>query len=676
MARKAYGLHATQVNTSTYPDDGTSPVGSNEWNEALDPQGMLGFTPQTSTVTIASGALLVTDTITVVAGQGGAADDLDSITLTNTSEYDLLYLFGQSGYDVTLKHGDLNVNGEISTVSGADEVLSATKPTILIRKGNYWYGYGGGTVSDLSITTAKLAADAVTGAKLADNAVDSEHYTDGSIDLVHLAADSVNGTKIADDAIDSEHYTDASIDTAHIANLQITTGLIAADAVTAAKIGDNVIDSEHYAAASIDNEHLANDAVGADELASDAVVNASVASGAAIATSKLSGAVTGIASHGLATSATTDTTSASNVTSGTLPNAQLPDIVVADLAAAAVTLESEGISSNDNDTSFPTSAAVKDFVDTTVASDITLKGDYNASTDSPSLDDGSPIAGIVKGDHYVVSTAGTFFSEVLQAGDSIISKQDSPTTFAHWIVVNNNVVTPVVGANIANDAIDSQHYADGSIDNAHIADDAIDSEHYADGSIDNAHIADDAIDSEHYAAGSIDTAHIANLQVTTALIAADAIDGTKLADDAVAAEHVASNAIVQASIADNAVGIAELAGIARGKIIIGDASGDPALLAAGADNTVLTMDSSGDVGWEAPAGGSISGDQDYSGLHDIFDLQRLSLEIQAVGFDSDSTNNPAITNETTLYSRVIDSNNDGIFCRVKKNGANVYLQIA
>ena len=67
----------------------------------------------------------------------------------------------------------------------------------------------------------------------------------------------------------------------------------------------------------------------------------------------------------------------------------------------------------------------------------------------------------------------------------------------------------VSGSNIADDAIDSEHYADGSIDNAHIADDAIDSEHYADGSIDNAHIADDAIDSEHYAAASIDAEHLA-----------------------------------------------------------------------------------------------------------------------------------------------------------------------
>ena len=69
---------------------------------------------------------------------------------------------------------------------------------------------------------------------------------------------------------------------------------------------------------------------------------------------------------------------------------------------------------------------------------------------------------------------------------------------------------PLSGSDIADDIIDSQHYAAGSIDNEHIADDAIDSEHYATGSIDNEHIADDAIDSEHYAAGSIDNEHLAD----------------------------------------------------------------------------------------------------------------------------------------------------------------------
>lgn len=88
------------------------------------------------------------------------------------------------------------------------------------------------------ITTDEIAADAVTGAKIADDAIDSEHYTDGSIDLAHLAADSVNGAKIADNSIDSEHYVDGSIDTAHIADLQVTTGKIAAGAITMAKLDD------------------------------------------------------------------------------------------------------------------------------------------------------------------------------------------------------------------------------------------------------------------------------------------------------------------------------------------------------------------------------------------------------------------------------------------------------
>jgi hypothetical protein len=77
------------------------------------------------------------------------------------------------------------------------------------------------------IATSGLATDAVTGAKIADDALDSEHYADGSIDTAHLAADAVTGAKVADDAIDSEHYAAGSIDTAHIADNQVTAAKLA-----------------------------------------------------------------------------------------------------------------------------------------------------------------------------------------------------------------------------------------------------------------------------------------------------------------------------------------------------------------------------------------------------------------------------------------------------------------
>ena len=59
-----------------------------------------------------------------------------------------------------------------------------------------------------------ITADAVTGAKIADDAIDSEHYTDGSIDTAHIAADQITGALIADDAVGAEHIEtlDANVD--------------------------------------------------------------------------------------------------------------------------------------------------------------------------------------------------------------------------------------------------------------------------------------------------------------------------------------------------------------------------------------------------------------------------------------------------------------------------------
>tara|TARA_R110002096_G_scaffold323250_1_gene517405 strand:+ start:8 stop:586 length:579 start_codon:yes stop_codon:yes gene_type:complete len=57
------------------------------------------------------------------------------------------------------------------------------------------------------VGSAALGADVVSGAELADDACNSEHYTNGSIDEVHLS----------DNSLDSRAYVDASIDSEHLA---------------------------------------------------------------------------------------------------------------------------------------------------------------------------------------------------------------------------------------------------------------------------------------------------------------------------------------------------------------------------------------------------------------------------------------------------------------------------
>jgi len=131
-------------------------------------------------------------------------------------------------------------------------------------------------------------------------------------------------------------------------------------------------------------------------------------------------------------------------------------------------------------------------------------------------------------DTHILVADGTDFDNVAVSGDATLS--------------NTGVLT------IANDAIDSQHYVDGSIDNAHIADDAINSEHYADGSIDNAHLAADSVDSDNYVDGSIDNAHLA----------ANSVDSDNYVDGSIDSIHIGDDQIVTAKILDGDVTLAKI----------------------------------------------------------------------------------------------------------------------
>ena len=101
------------------------------------------------------------------------------------------------------------INNGVSPVAGSSSIISLGTVTT-------------GMWNATAITHDYIGLDAIDGTNIADNAINSEHYTDGSIDHAHLAADAVDGDNIADNSINSEHYIDGSIDTAHIADDQVT----------------------------------------------------------------------------------------------------------------------------------------------------------------------------------------------------------------------------------------------------------------------------------------------------------------------------------------------------------------------------------------------------------------------------------------------------------------------
>lgn len=110
---------------------------------------------------------------------------------------------------------------------------------------------------------------------------------------------------------------------------------------------------------------------------------------------------------------------------------------VANFNASAIVIESEGIENNDNDTTLPTSAAVKAYVDASTVGGLIYQGGYDANLNSPDLTT-SPNS-ILKGWTYTVTADGTFFTEQLRVGDVLIAEVDDPSALGDWTTVQNNI---------------------------------------------------------------------------------------------------------------------------------------------------------------------------------------------------------------------------------------------
>ena len=730
MARKGHGRPASLVQIAgsgtTYPDDGSSPVGSNEWNANRDTTGVIGFTKKTEA--ISSYAIDVTDSFIEVTN-AGEIRTMDQITTALSTDYypsdtstksfgegDLLYLVkATAGHTITLKHqyGSSGGAGKITTLTGGDLLLDVNIPRIFMCRTisgvQEWIEYGGGTASDLDTTNFSAAALVTASDTIASNDNDTTIPTSAAVkDLIEaqIATEDtiaeLNDTTISGiasgellkwsgsawvnqtlgEAGIQSTLSNSAIKTAYEANSDTNefsdaeqTKLAGVEASATADQSNSEIAAAVEAASDsntfADADHSKLNAIEASATADQ--TNAEIRTAVEAATDSN---VFVDADHTKlnAIEALADVTDATNVnTAGA--------VMVSDASTAGMgfVIDEDAMGSN-SDTKVPTQQSVIAYVASQLTSDIALKGDYNASTNSPDLD--SSPSGIKLGDHYVVSVAGSLYAEALQAGDSIIAKRDDPTEIAHWITINNNIVAgTILRANLEADIINGDKLADDAVGAEHIADIAAVVEAASD-----SNTFTDADHSKLNAIEASSTADQSNAEIASAVEAAS--DSNTFTD----ADHTKLNGVAASANnythTTNADLTGEVTSSGSNATTITDNMVDEAnLKITNAGNNGEYLQKSGSGGgltWAAVSAGFVAtanADLTFVDDYDIHALQRQCFKTKGTTFDSGSSigvggDNVDRSGETSIYVKVIDANNDGVFARIKKNGSITNLQIA
>ena len=218
-----------------------------------------------------------------------------------------------------------------------------------------------------AINADKIASNAVTENKITSNAVTQTKIANNAVIVDKIAPDAVNGTKIADNSIDSEHYVDGSIDTAHLADAQITANKLQDGSVTDTKLSTNSVVEAKIVDANVTAAKLASNSVTTAKIADNSVTTAKLGS-QAVSEAKIgdlqvtqgkiaNNAVTTdkIADAELTTLAGMQSGTASKLADSTALTSDIADLNQLDGMAKQTTI-------TDDDTKFPTSGAVVDYV--------------------------------------------------------------------------------------------------------------------------------------------------------------------------------------------------------------------------------------------------------------------------------------------------------------------------
>jgi hypothetical protein len=147
-------------------------------------------------------------------------------------------------------------------------------------------------ITDDAVTSAKIAANAVTASEIAANAVVAGKIAANAVTATEIAAGSITTAKIAANAVTANEIAANTITAAKIAAGTITSNEIAANTITAADIAALTITAAEIAAATITGAKIAAGTIAAGNIAANTITASEIAANTITAAQIASNAIT------------------------------------------------------------------------------------------------------------------------------------------------------------------------------------------------------------------------------------------------------------------------------------------------------------------------------------------------------------------------------------------------
>lgn len=204
--------------------------------------------------------------------KGGAADSatkLNSLELTNQNLNDYtdstLFYFGAGGNTCLNKPSGVVHFGMLvfrNAAGGVAQLLYGSDTVLYSRYhlNDSWSSWKMvGEIPNGSITTAKLADNAVTTAKISTGAVTSAKIADKTIVAGDIADATITGAKLVSSTITGSKIAVSTITATNIANSTITNAKMAANSINSSNIVDGTVTGLDLAANTVTLNNLASD---------------------------------------------------------------------------------------------------------------------------------------------------------------------------------------------------------------------------------------------------------------------------------------------------------------------------------------------------------------------------------------------------------------------------------